>query len=308
MRRTALPMTLLLALVSLALAQGYKGQGKAGGLVTDEAGNPLQGVLVKLFSVKGQSGFETTTNAEGEWKAPYIRGGTWNIDFEKEGYLPKKLAAEFKEFDRNPPVEVKLARIEGFVILEALMEGVDRGNRLFDEQKYEEAARVFEDLTAKDPNAYILHKNIGNCYFQLQNYELAEQHYLKVLDKEPDNAEIMMLVGNTYSNRKDQVKALEWYGRIDIQKITDPTALFNIATFFFSQSSFEEALKYCRRAVEIQPDSTDALYLKGLISLNLGNNQDAIAAFEHYLELAPDSEKAGQVRSFLEFLKKKTGV
>ena len=304
MRRIALLMTLLLTVLSLALAQGYKGQGKALGVVTDEAGKPLAGVKIKFFSVKAQSGFETTTNAKGEWKALYIRGGTWNIDFEKESYLPKKLAAEFKEFDRNPPVEVKLTRIEGFVILEALKEGVDRGNRLFDEQKYEEAARVFEDLAAKDPNAYILHKNIGNCYFQLQNYELAEQHYLQVLDKEPDNAEIMMLIGNTYSNRSDQAKALEWYGKIDILKITDTTALFNIANSLFSRSNFEEALKYGRRALELQPDSTDALYLTGLVSLNLGNKQEAIGAFERYLKLDPDSEKAAQVRSFLEFLKK----
>jgi len=304
MRRTALLMALLLSVFSLALAQGYKGQGRAAGLVTDEAGNPLEGVKVKLFSVKAQSGFETTTNAKGEWKALYIRGGTWNIDFEKEVYLPKKISAELKEHDRNDRIEIKLVKIEGFVISEALKESVNKGNQLFDEQKYEEAARVFEDIVAKDPNAYILNKNIGNCYFQLQDYELAEQYYLKVLEKEPQNAEIMMLIGNTYSNRKDQVKALEWYGKIDIQKITDPTALFNIATFFFSQSNFEEALKYCRRAVEIQPDSTDALYLTGLVNLSLGNKQEAIAAFESYLKLDPDSEKAAQVRSFLEFLKK----
>src|SRR4030066_1799910 len=304
MRRTALLMTLLLSVFSLAQAQGYKGQGKASGVVTDEAGNPLEGVKIKLFSVKAQSGFETTTNAKGEWKALYIRGGNWNIDFEKESYGPKKLAAEFKEFDRNPPVEGKMANHEGFVVLEALKEGVDRGNRLFDEQKYEEAAQVFEDLVAKDANAYIFNKNIGNCYFQLQNYELAEQHYLKVLDKEPANAEIMMLIGNTYSNRNDQAKALEWYGKIDIDKITDPPGLFNIATSFFSQSNFEEALKYLRRAVEVQPDLTDVLYLTGLVNLNLGNKQEAIAAFERYLKLDSDSERAGQVRSLLEFLKK----
>jgi tetratricopeptide (TPR) repeat protein len=304
MRRIALLMTLLMTVLSLALAQGYKGQGKASGVVTDEAGKPLAGVKIKLFSLKGQSGFETTTDAKGEWKALYIRGGTWNIDYEKESYLPKKLVTEFKEFDRNPPIEVKLTRIEGFVILDSLKEGVDRGNGLFDERKYEEAARVFEDLAAKDPNAYILHKNIGNCHFQLQNYELAEQHYLQVLDKEPDNAEILMLIGNTYSNRNDQAKALDWYGRIDIQKITDTMALFNIGNSLFSQSKFEEALKYCRRAVELQPDSTDVLYLTGLVNLNLGNKQDAISAFDHYLKLDADSARAGHVRSFLEFLKK----
>jgi len=304
MRRTALLITLSLSVFSLTQAQGYKGQGRAAGLVTDEAGNPLEGVKVKLFSVKAQSGFETTTNAKGEWKVLYIRGGVWNIDFEKEVYLPKMISVELKEHDRNDKIEVKLVKMEGFVISEALKARVNEGNRLFAEQKYEESARVFEEIVAKDPNAYILNKNIGNCYFQLQNYELAEQYYLKVLEKEPDNVEIMMLIGNAYSNRNDQAKALEWYGKIDIQKITDPAALFNIATSFFSQSNFEEALKYLRRAVEVQPDSTDALYLTGLVNINLGNKQEAITAFEHYLKLDPDSERAAQVRSFLEFLKK----
>jgi len=288
----------------LALAQGYKGQGRVSGIVTDEGGKPLEGVTVKLLSVKAQSGFETKTNAKGEWKAVYVRGGTWEIDFEKEVYLPKKISVDIKEHDRNPRIEIRLVKMEGFVISESLKARVNEGNQLFDAQKYEEAAQVFEQIVAEDPNAVILNKNIGNCYFQLQKYDLAEQSYLKVLEKEPENAEIMMLIGNTYSNRGDQAKALEWYGKIDIQKITDPTALFNIASSFFSQSSFAEALKYSRRAVEIKPDSTDALYLTGLICLNLGSKAEAIDAFEGYLKLDADSERARQVRSFLEILKK----
>ncbi len=304
MRRFAILTVLTLLFGSLAWAQGYKGQGRVSGIVTDETGKPLEGVKVKLFSVKAQSGFETKTNAKGEWKALYIRGGTWDIDFEKEVYLPKQISVELTESNRNDLIEIKLVKMEGFVISESLKERVNEGNRLFDEQKYEEAAQVFERIVAEDPNAVILNKNIGNCYFQLQKYDLAEQYYLKVLEKEPDNAEVLTLIGNTYSNRGDQAKALEWYGKIDIQKITDTTALFNIATSFFSQSNFAEALKYSRRAVEIKPDSTDALYLTGLICLNLGNKADAIDAFERYLKLDADSERAGQVRSFLEILKK----
>lgn len=304
MRKATLWTVLTIILCSLALAQGYKGQGRVSGIVTDEGGKPLEGVTVKLLSVKAQSGFETKTNAEGEWKALYVRGGTWEIDFEKEVYLPKKISVDIKEHDRNPRIEIRLVKMEGFVISESLKARVNEGNQLFDAQKYEEAAQVFERIVAEDPNALILNKNIGNCYFQLQKYDLAEQSYLKVLEKEPENAEIMMLIGNTYSNRGDQAKALEWYGKIDIQKITDPTALFNIASSFFSQSSFAEALKYSRRAVEIKPDSTDALYLTGLICLNLGSKAEAIDAFEGYLKLDADSERARQVRSFLEILKK----
>ncbi len=305
-RRISIIISIILVFSSLAAAQAYKGRGKFTGLVIDEEGTPLEGVTVKLFSVRSQSGFETTTNAKGEWRAFYVRGGTWNIDFEKKGYLPKKLAAEIKEFSKNPPIEVRMTEIEGFVISEDLMDDVNRGNRLFDDGNYEEAARLFEDLVAEDSEAYILNKNIGNSYFQLGDYAKAEEFYRKVLEKEPDNAEIMMLIGNTHSNRNDQTAALEWYGKIDIQKITDPTALFNIANSLFSQSNFEEALKYCRRALEVQPDSTDILHLTGLVNLSLGKNDDAAAAFENYLKHDPDSPRAGQVRSFLEYLKKKT--
>jgi tetratricopeptide (TPR) repeat protein len=304
MRRAVLLIAILTCVIILAYSQGYKGQGRATGLVTDESGKPLEGVTVKLYSVKGQSGFETKTNAKGEWRALYIRGGTWNIDLEKEGYMPRKLAVDLKEFDRNPAIEVRLERVEGLVILEALKESVDVGNRLFAEQRYEEAAKVFEDIVAGDENAYMFHKNLGNCYFQLQDYERAERHYLKVLEKEPENAEVMLLIGNTYSNRDDQAKALEWYGKIELDKMTDATALFNIANSLFSRSNFEEALRYSRRGLEVQPDSTDLLYLTGLIHLSLDHKPDSIEAFECYLKLDPDSARAGQVRNFLEVLKK----
>lgn len=304
MRRACLLIAVLLAVVSLTHSQGYKGQGRAAGLVTDEAGKPLEGVKVKLFSVKAQSGFETTTNAKGEWRAMYIRSGGWHIDFEKETYLPKKISVELKEHDRNERIEIKLVKMEGFVISESLKESVNLGNRLFDERRYDEAVRIFEDIVDKDPNAYILNKNIGNCYFQLQDFEAAERYYLKVLDKEPANAEIMMLIGNTYANRNDQARSLEWYGKIDIGKITDPTALYNIANSFFSRSDFEEALRYCRRGLEVQPDSTDLLYLTGLVNLSLDRKAESVAAFERYLKLDPDSARAGQVRNFLEVLKK----
>ena len=46
---------LCLFLSSAALfSQSYKGQGRMTGVVTDQAGKPLEGVKVKLFSLKGK--------------------------------------------------------------------------------------------------------------------------------------------------------------------------------------------------------------------------------------------------------------
>jgi tetratricopeptide (TPR) repeat protein len=305
MKKSASLMFILLLSAPLVFSQGYKGQGRFTGIVTDDQGKPLAGVKVKLFSLKGQSGFETETDRDGEWKALYVRGGTWNIDFEKPGYMPKKLSAEIKEYDRNKPIEIQMEKVEGLVITDELKAALSRGNELYEAGKYDEAAAAYQTIVEANPDAYVIYMNVGNCHFQQQKYDLAEECYRKVLEKDPQNAEAILLIGNTYTNRGQDGQAMEWYDKIDFQKITDPMVLFNLGSNFYKQSKLDQALKYYQRAVELKPDFLDAVYQLGLTYLARNNYPEAIAAFENYLKLDPDSERAGQVKGFIEFLKKK---
>jgi tetratricopeptide (TPR) repeat protein len=305
MKKIAFITIILILSAGFVLSQGYRGQGRLKGKVTDEQGKPLEGVKVKLFSVRGQSGFELTTNAEGEWTANYVRGGGYNIDFFKAGYEPKQISTSIPEATNNPPVEVKLKKAAGLMITDELRSALEAGNKLFEEKKFEEACKAYEDLIAKNPDVYILYKNIGNCRFELQQYDLAEAAYQEILEKEPANADIILLIGNCYANRGEADKAMEWYNKIEFEKISDPTVLYNIGTSFTKQSKFEDALKYYKRSVEVQKDYLDGLYQLGLTYLALGRNPEAIQPFEDYLKIESDSPRAGQVKSFLEFLKKK---
>lgn len=305
MKKAGFLISLILLITSFIFSQGYKGKGKVIGYVYDEEGNPLEGVKVKLFSLRAQSGFETVTDANGKWKALWIRGGNWNIDFDKIGYMPKKISAELKEYSKNHDIETKLKKIEGLVITEELKADLNRGNALFDQGKYEEAVEVYKKIIEEFPDVYIVNKNIGNCYFRMERYDLAEEYYLKVLEKDPNNSDIMLLIGNTYANRGENEKALEWYKKIEFEKIDDPTVLFNIGTNFYKNSKFEEALKYYQKSVDIQNDFLDGIYQLGLTNLTLGNYKEAIVVFEDYLKHDPDSQRASQVRGFIEFLKTK---
>ena len=304
-RNVGFSVLLVFFLAGVALAQGYKGKGRFSGTVADTEGNPLEGVKVRLFCVRGQSGFETETDKEGEWKANYVRGGTWNLDFEQPGYMPKKISAQINEFDKNRPIEIRLEKIEGLAITDAIKAELVKGNALFDEGKYEEAISAYQNIVTASPEAYIVFKNIGNCYFQMQKYAEAEAAYQKILEKDPQNAEAMLLIGNCYANRGENEKAMEWYNKIDFENISDPMVLFNIGSTFYKQSKLDLALKYYKRAVELQSDFLDAIYELGLVHLALNNSAEATAAFESYLKYDPDSERASQVKSFLEFLRKK---
>ena len=306
MKKSASLLLAIVLLTSIYLsAQGYKGRGKVKGTVLDEEGNPLEGVKVKLFCERGKSGFETSTDSKGRWKAFYIRGGPWKMEFEMAGYMPKKLAVHLSEAAKNADIEVKLEKIEGLAITDELKKDLKRGNAFFDEGKYDEAIQAFQVIIEKYPDAYILYKNIGNCYFQMEKYDQAEECYLRVLEEDPDDHEVLLSIGNTYANRGQNDKAIEWYNKIDFEKISDPLVLFNIGSNFYIQSKYEQAIRYYRKAVEIQGDFLDAIYQLGLVYLNTGNNEEAIKTFNEYLKLDPDSERAKRVKGFLEFLKKR---
>lgn len=306
MKKTAflLPVLVILAF-SFAFGQGYKGKGKVKGIVTDQDGNPIEGVTIKLYSKRAASGFEVTTDSKGKWKAFYIRGGPYDIDFEKAGFMPKQINLNISEYNKNPDVEITLKKIEGVAFTEELRKELLNGNMLYDEEKYEEAIQAYQAIVTKFPDAFILYRNIGNCYFRMEKYDLAEEYYLKVLEKEPDDHEAMLGIGNTYANRDQNDKALEWYNKIDFEKISDDMVLYNIGSNFYSQGQHQEALKYYRKAVELKGDFVDALYQLGLVNLTLGNNKEAIEVFTEYLKNDSESGRADQVRNFIAFLKKK---
>jgi tetratricopeptide (TPR) repeat protein len=286
-----------------ALAQDYKGKGRVKGLVTDEQGNPLAGVKVKLYSVRASQAFTVETDKDGIWHGNWIRNGSWNVDFEKLGYAPKKISMQISEFAKNPDIEVALKKVEGLIISKELEEQLIKGNELFGQESYDEARAVFEKMLEENPAAYVVNQNIGNCYFRQEKYELAVEYYKKVLEKDDENTSVLLGIGNSFANMGENETALEWYGKIGFEKLDDPTVLYNIGTSLYNMAKYDEALKYYERSVEIQVDFLDGLYQLGLVYLTTGNNENAIIQFEKYLELDSESGRADQVRGFLDYLK-----
>lgn len=308
MKKAIIFFLLMFLVAHFTLSQGHRGKARVRGFVFDEEGNPLEGVRVKLFSLRGQARFETATDAGGKWVAAWIRGGKWNIAFLKAGYEPKKISADISEVKKNPDIEIRLKKKEGLVITDELKEELEKGNKLFGEGSYQEAIDVYLKILEKFPDAYAISKNIGNCFFKMRKYELAQEYFEKVLEKEPDNNEMKLAIGNCYANQGQSEKAMEWYNKIKFEEIDDPAVLYNLGTHFYELSKFTEALRYYKRAVEIQNDFLDGIYQWGLTHLTLGQYKEAIGVFENYLKHDSDSERASQVEGFIDFLKKEKEI
>lgn len=288
----------------LALSQDYKGKGRTGGIVKDEEGNPIEGVKVKLYCVKTESGFEKFTDENGVWKGSWIKGGTWFIDFEKVGYLPKNISTEISELRSNPVIPTVMVKSEEVLMTKSVKERFDKAYVLYEDGNYIEAVELFKQVVVDYPDAYIVNMSIGDSYFKMEEYSKAEEYYLIVLENDPENGDAIMAIGNCYGNQGDNEKALEWYKKIEIDNIKDLVVLYNIGIYFQNNAQVEESMVYYRKALELQEDFLDAIYQLGLAQLAMGNNPGALAEFENYLKFDSESERADQVKGFIEYLKK----
>lgn len=296
-------LTTLIILISFPAYSQYEGKSRMKGVVTDQDGQPIEGVRVKLFSFRAHAGFETKTDKKGAWKAMWVRSGKWNLDFEKTGYESKKLSTTLKANSKILEIDVTLKKLAGLVIKKDLMKDFDRGNQLFSREKYDEALQIYKTILEEFPESYIINLNVGNCHFEKKEYEKAIEAYRKVLEKDAKNTKALISIGNSYSNMNQAEKAIEWYNKIEISKIDDAVVLYNIGIFHFNAGSTKDAIHFLKRSTEVQEDFLDGWYQLGMAYMGAGDNKAAIVSFENYLKYDTESEQAKQVAEILQAIK-----
>ncbi|HUU06190.1 MAG TPA: tetratricopeptide repeat protein [Patescibacteria group bacterium] len=299
----------ILLVISLSAKSAVTGKGKLKGIVTDEkTGLPLVGVTVKLFSVKALGFYlpSPKTDSEGRWRALYLRGGGWNIDFEKTGYETKKISFPVDETPgaKSPDIEVTLKKIEGIALTEDIVAQLETGNNFFAEQKFPQALQIFEDILKKNPDVFIIYKNIGNCYFAMEKYDKAIEFYQKLFEKQPESAETMTLIGNSYVNAKNMEKAMEWFAKIPFEEIKDVDTLYNIGANLTNNNKNDLALKYFKRAVEVDAEFDEGFYQLGMTHTALNQIPEALEALKKFMELAPDSPNFGTAKAIVDAFSK----
>jgi len=90
--------------------------GAVTGKVTDSAGLPLSGAIVRATS--GQIVRTVTTNAEGSFVVSLLNGGNWNLQITKAGYTTGSKAVQVM-VNTTTPTHFKLAK-EGVATVEVV--------------------------------------------------------------------------------------------------------------------------------------------------------------------------------------------
>jgi tetratricopeptide (TPR) repeat protein len=299
-------MTVVVAVLAGAVLSGQtRGIGRVAGKVTDDSGKPIEGVVVRGTLAAGGKPMTTKTNNKGDWALGGIAPGTWNLDFEKEGWEPRSVSVPVAEMTSIPPMKVELkpaaAKIDPNVELKAELE---KAAALLEQQKYADARAVYESLLAKYPQVTQLHPMIARTYHGEKNLDKAIEHLRIAAEKNPDNVEARLLLGNTLVEAGKADEGKQVLSTIDPAKITDPTVLLNVGITLMNQGKASDALTYFDQAVTRFPAQADGYYYRGVANLQLQKNAEAKADLEKFVGLAPpDAPELAMAKKILEQLK-----
>jgi hypothetical protein len=106
LRVAASVLCLSVALAGVSLAQG--GRGSIGGTITDASGGALVGVKVTVTNSETGSVFETATNQQGEYRAPQLLPGVYEVRAELAKFKQTHIGHVQVDIDQGIALDVRL--------------------------------------------------------------------------------------------------------------------------------------------------------------------------------------------------------
>ena len=309
---------LLVGAVSMNFAQEHMGQGRINGTVVDEAGNPIEGALVIVESLKYKTKLQSYSNEKGLFAVAGMGTGSWRITASKKGYSSSYIDMNIRQLRRNAPITFTLKKMTGFAVLmgdEDSFEMFDKGNLLIKEEKYDEALGLFEEFLTKYPEIYQVHLNIGTCCLKKGEMDKAESEFKLVLDK------TMEIHGDYKNDPQASLRALSGLGEIYIQKEDfetaqkyfaqaleispeDEVAAYNVGEVFFSHQKIDEAIKYFELSIQIKKDWSKPYMKLGYVYLNKGDFDKSLEYFNKFIEMNPENPEVPQVKNIIVTIEK----
>ncbi|MGB6864839.1 MAG: tetratricopeptide repeat protein [Candidatus Aminicenantaceae bacterium] len=299
-------MVILLFLLSLCIVHGWSQHGKIIGTVTDKEGNPQEKVTVTIVSVKSSAKkTEVETNKEGKFSQVGLWPDYYHVSFKKTGFMP--ISREVRVRIASP-TEMEIILDKAQDMMERNLSAADKlflkGNKLYAEQKYDEAIQAYNEALELSQSQWGYFFNLGLAYKKSDNKEDAIATFKKALEMNPESYSINKELGELLALEENYEEAKKYYAKAAEISDDDPDAFYNLGVCLTNLGDQEGALTAFLKTIGFKEDYADAYYQVGTLYINQNNVEEAVKNLEKFLELAPEHEKANVTKQLLDYLKK----
>lgn len=272
-------------------------RGRVWGVITDENGDPLEGVHLTVLEIDGAVRSQQDTNKKGRYTVgltdatrPYV------YRFEKQGYQTReetiKVPALSNERHDFQLLSTQAARA-GQAATDVDAEGLDAPSRLYNEgvaaiqsKDLDTAKQKFQEAVDKDKKHEHANAALAGIYASEENWTAARDYALVALEENEDNETALGAIYQAYEGLGRDEEAAEIYERL--AAMADPAVVaFNMGAEAYKTGNLDLAEQKFAESTELDPNLPDAYAALARVRYETGDFAGAVAASEKFLELSP---------------------
>ncbi len=126
----------------------------------------------------------------------------------------------------------------------------------------------------------------------------------EIVGKDPKNLAAWAELGNLYFDTDQPKEAIEAYSRYLAIKPDNPDVRTDMGIMYRKLGQFDKAIEEFTKTAQSDPKHINSRYNLGLVLLHdKGDIKAAIKAWEDYLKVDPNSERAQRIRAQIEKMK-----
>lgn len=164
--------------------------------------------------------------------------------------------------------------------------------------RYEEAGKVFEEITTILPKEITYYYIAGKFYEYTKNYKKAEELYKGALNINPAYAQVLKRITVVYLLQDNTAEALKYINMVDeLEQDVDYYLLK--AECYFINKDFKEVIKVLEQGLKDNPTNTQVLAFLASAYEETGDKKSALKCIEKAAEYEPDNHI---IQNFLGYL------
>jgi Tfp pilus assembly protein PilF len=314
-QRLYLPSLLLAVLLVAALAGTATAQtGRVGGVVKDEAGNPIKGATVTAENPSASpSSFTATTDDKGRFSIIGLKSGQWSFAAQAPGFGPEAGKLNVSTIGApNPPLQFTMKKggaagptsALGSAAAKDLQADLQAADLLFNSGKYDESIAAYRQIMAKAPALSVINLQIAAAYRNKKEYDNAIAAYNDLLKVDPNSDKAIVGIGMTNLEKGDLKAAEDTLTRAAQGPKPTREVFYNLGEVKFAKGQTDEAAVWYQKAVDLDPTWGKPIFKLALVQLNKGDKDATIKMLEKVISADPTSQEAAQAKTVIEQLKK----